>query len=98
MTLLAVRCENLNARKLTKQAPESIPSPGVSTGAFDLLGGGHYQGSNDTFLSPGLAMQSDYDAMPMPMDPLEALFDTPAKFDWVCDIRIQSLWPIKLMT
>ncbi|KAJ5619791.1 hypothetical protein N7510_003775 [Penicillium lagena] len=76
---------------------EPIPSPGVSTGVFDLLGGGHYQGSNDTFVSPDLAMQSDLDAMPMPMDPLEALFDTPTKFDWVCDIRIKSLWPIKLI-
>ncbi|KAJ5587535.1 uncharacterized protein N7459_003300 [Penicillium hispanicum] len=61
---------------------EPIPSPELPTSVFDLLSGGHYQGSDDTFLSPGLAMQSDFDAMSMPMDPLGAFLDTSMEFDW----------------
>jgi len=87
---LAFRSGIPNARKITKQAPEPMLSTRESTDAFDLFGGGQYQGSDDTTPSSGLAMQFDLDATSMPMDSLGSIIDAPTNFDWVCNIRIKK--------
>ncbi|KAE9376137.1 hypothetical protein N431DRAFT_464187 [Stipitochalara longipes BDJ] len=61
---------------------EQIHSAALSTGVFDLFGGGQYQSLDDTTPSSGLAMQFDLDPISMPMDSLGAIIDTPTSFDW----------------
>jgi hypothetical protein len=76
----------LNAKKVTKQAPEPMPSTVLSTGISDPFGEGQYQGLDETNLSSGLSMQLDLDALSMPTDSLAAIIDTTTSFDWVCSI------------
>lgn len=69
--------------RITNQNLEPTRSTGIATGIFDPLGRGQFGGSDDTTPSSGLAMQFDLDSMPMPMDSLGAMIDTPTNFDWV---------------
>lgn len=75
--------------KSLNKAPDPMPLTGVSS-VFDSFGEGHYQESDDTTPSSGLALQYDIDGISMPMDSLGAMIDTPTNFDWVCHIPMKG--------